>query len=98
MNAEFKELKTRNILSKEQMRNIRGGGTCGYYLQYEDGSYDFDCNKPKSEVDHMFNGSSAVIRYWCCDSCGSTFYCGGKNKGLTPPNLQTSYEKGVTCP
>lgn len=97
MKNSFNELKTRNILSKEQMKNIRGGGTCGYYIEYADGSYDADCYRSKAEVDHMVNGTKAQKKYWCCDSCATTFYCGGSSS-FSGSNLQTSFQWGVTCP
>lgn len=76
MKTSFKDLKERNILSKEQMQNVKGGGTCGFVLRYEDGSREVRCGMNKESVDFFLANSTAVAKNWCCDSCDSTSYCG----------------------
>lgn len=75
MKTSFKELKTRNILSREQMQTVKGGGTCGFAVWTGD-SYIIGCSTSKSEAIDMFNHFTGHGN-WCCDSCGSTWYCGG---------------------
>lgn len=74
MKISFNELKERNILSKVEMQNVKGGGTCGFAVWTGD-SYIIDCTTSKQDAIHMvehFTGHGN----WCCDSCGSTWYCG----------------------
>lgn len=64
----FNELKAR-ALNKSQMRGIKGGaGTCGYLSPT--GTYD--CNVTRAQAQFMATEKG----HWCCDSCGSTGYCG----------------------
>ena len=61
------------ILSEKELKNVMGGsgssGTCGY----GGGSMGSQCGVSQAYAQQMqreFGG------YWCCDSCGSTSYCG----------------------
>ncbi|MBR5491549.1 MAG: hypothetical protein IKV77_00290 [Alistipes sp.] len=83
MKKSFKELKTRSILSNIQMQNVVGGinghGDCGYLIVYADGRTDSLCGISRAAAEHMLvirDDSNVVERYWCCDSCASTSYCG----------------------
>lgn len=70
----FKELKKQNLLTREEQSNLRGGyptGTCGY--RGKDGSVECGVNKAYAQYMHDWLGGN-----WCCDSCGSTSYCGRK--------------------
>ena len=76
MKILFNELKTRNILSKRQMQHVRGGGgTCGYVGPVVNGSRTVMCNISKEEA-LFWVGESGNVASWCCDSCGTTWYCG----------------------
>lgn len=86
MKTSFNELKTRNILSKEQMQNIKGGGTCGYAVWTGD-SHIIACDVSKTEAQEMLNHFTNHGN-WCCDSCGSTWYCGSKTGGSGSGNLR----------
>ena len=68
----------KKVLGPKELKNIKGGsgcgnlglGTCGY--RSGDGSF-CACGIPQAEAQaeaSLYNG------YWCCDSCGSTGYCG----------------------
>jgi natural product precursor len=57
-------------LSREEMKTVVGGGTCGW-----SGGGQHDCNVSKAEALHM--SSSHPDGYWCCDSCNTSSYCGG---------------------
>lgn len=59
-----------NALSKSQMREVKGGGTCGYY-NLKSGTVA--CNVSKSIA---LAGVADHSDYWCCDSCSTTSYCG----------------------
>ncbi len=62
--------ESRNVLSKAQMREVKGGaGTCGF--RNSNGTYN--CNLSKAEALHMYDGQAGS--FWCCDSCSSTSYC-----------------------
>lgn len=61
------------LLSNEEQREIKGGGTCGY--MDKDG-YVL-CGLSKKEALFMFDGRGDGSN-WCCDSCGdggSASYC-----------------------
>lgn len=79
MKTSFNELKARNILSKEQMQNVKGGGSCGYIVRYTDGSRESDCNVSQTQAQFIAdrtNRPTIAASFWCCDSCASTSYCG----------------------
>ncbi len=77
MKISFNELKARNILSKVQMQHVRGGssGTCGYMGPKVGGKSTIICGISKEEAMFWF-GEGGDGAHWCCDSCGSTSYCG----------------------
>ena len=77
MKISFNDLKARNILSKGQMQNVRGGstGTCGYMGPVVNGASFVICNISKDEALFWF-AEGANGSHWCCDSCASTSYCG----------------------
>ena len=74
--ASFSELKKRNLLSSESMSSIRGGrmalqngtGTCGFKTL----TGTVGCGVSKAVALFMIEEGG----YWCCDSCGSSSYCG----------------------
>lgn len=63
-----------NLLSQDEMKTVvggYGGGTCGWDGgSYSSGPY---CGYPKSYVTYW---ASIYGGHWCCDSCGSSSYCG----------------------
>lgn len=70
------------VLTREQMRNVLGGyipeeqGTCGYILIGVNYNYS-QCNVSKSTAKSQAEAADGYTHgYWCCDSCGSTSYCG----------------------
>lgn len=64
----FNELKVK-ALNKKEMRAIKGGfGTCGY----KSPTGKVECNVTKRQAMFMATQDG----YWCCDSCGSSSYCG----------------------
>lgn len=73
--ANFKNSK--NLLNAEQMKRVNGGqrdGTCGFVSYDERGNFRAQgCGISKADV--MRELSEGHGGYWCCDSCGSTFYC-----------------------
>lgn len=68
----FNDLKVK-ALNRTQMRAIKGGingnGTCGYV---KDGRVT--CGVSKQQV--MFATDNGTVGKWCCDSCGTSTYCG----------------------
>ena len=62
--SDFKNSK--NLLTNEQMKNIKGGGTCGYKS-----STGTKCGVSKSEA--LANVSQGG--HWCCEHCVSSSYC-----------------------
>lgn len=84
--SDFK--KSENLLTKEQMKNVKGGsGTCGYMVtipaSYDDPTMGYvtliDCNVSKRDALSMVSLGSG---WWCCDSCSTTSYCGGASSEL----------------
>lgn len=77
MKTSFKELKTRNILSKEQMQKVQGGGTCKALVPMPQYVTDVDgyFNKNNDLVQARLSKETAIeiaAKYgghWCCDSC-----------------------------
>lgn len=64
----FNDLKVK-ALSKKQMRATKSGsGTCGA----KSPSGDLICGVSKAEALHWATSEGN----WCCDSCGSSSYCG----------------------
>ncbi len=71
------------ILTKFQARHIVGGsmaeltedgGTCGFRVPAQNGYSGYiDCNVSKEEALAWVNEYGGN---WCCDSCGSSSYCG----------------------
>lgn len=71
----FNDLKN-NALTKNQMREIKGGGlngngTCGAISP----TGTRICNVSKSTALSAYAGGGNGAR-WCCDSCKNTQYCG----------------------
>lgn len=65
----FNQFKNSNaVLRNDQMKNIKGGGTCGF----KTASGTIGCGYSKAEALFMVEGGG----HWCCDSCGSSSYCG----------------------
>lgn len=72
----FSDLKKRNLLSIEAMSEIKGGqaayangtGSCGYKTK----SGTIGCGVSKDVAMFMIEEGG----HWCCDSCGSSSYCG----------------------
>jgi len=58
-----------NVLSKEEMSGVKGGGTCGY--KGADGT--IICGISKAGALFMLTDKGDR---WCCDSCGTSSYCG----------------------
>jgi len=60
-----------------------GGGTCGYnglFHNYHDGWPDVwvsECGVSKSYVLSLQSSAVPGTFNWCCDSCGTSSYCGG---------------------
>lgn len=68
----FNDLKNGgNVLSATQMKNVKGGGTCGYRVVINGKEY-IDCNKSKKHATDRANESGGN---WCCDSCNTSSYC-----------------------
>jgi len=77
------------FLSAKEMKRILGGGggeggyggsgesgTCGYAAWTGD-SWAIECNISKTLALQQFNHfTNTTQRWWCCDSCSSTAYCG----------------------
>ncbi len=67
------------VLSNEEQKMIKGGGTCGYRVTMAagegvDGTTTLTvCGVGKSEAMAAMSLGSG---HWCCDSCGSSSYCG----------------------
>ena len=51
------------------------GGTCGYQAWTGD-SWVIGCNLSKEEMQEGYNWWDTPYKNWCCDSCGSSSYCG----------------------
>ncbi|MDR1056552.1 MAG: rSAM-modified peptide [Prevotellaceae bacterium] len=74
---KFSELKnSSNILSSNEMKNIKGGsGTCGYLGPVIAGKSTVRCNISKEDALFWY-GDGGNGAHWCCDSCKNTWYCG----------------------
>jgi natural product precursor len=66
MKSKFEKFSGK--LSREEMKTVVGGGTCGY----KSSTGTVDCGVSKEEAQFMVEEGG----YWCCDSCGSSSYCG----------------------
>ena len=76
--SSFSDLKKRNLLSMELMSKTMGGradawdprgdGTCGFKTN----TGWVECGVAKEVALAMIEDGG----YWCCDSCGSSTYCG----------------------
>lgn len=71
------------ILSEKEMKNVMGGsgtGTCGWSgnpnAYFEILTFP-QCGLSKEEALRYFNDFGGN---WCCDSCGSSTYCGDSMK------------------
>lgn len=63
------------VLSQEEMKMTKGGGTCGYLGKEVGGIRDVKCGISKEEALFWFAEGGGGSR-WCCDSCLKTEYCG----------------------
>lgn len=78
----FSEFKNSNsLLSKEQMRSVKGGqqqGTCGFFYMGTDevSTQQFPVSRCGVSKSVAMNMATHFGGRWCCDSCGSTSYCG----------------------
>lgn len=72
-------ISLKDVLQREQLAMIKGGssGTCGYAVRDSNGSWYGECGVSEGEATHMIQGYSPGDAYYCCDSCSTTFYCGG---------------------
>ncbi|MDX9845494.1 MAG: rSAM-modified peptide [Tenuifilaceae bacterium] len=72
--SDFKNSK--DLLSQEQMKRVIGGsGTCGYAGPVVNGKRTVICGVSKEAALFMFDGGGDGSN-WCCDSCGTSTYCG----------------------
>lgn len=66
------------VLSNEEQKMVKGGGTCGYTVEISagegvSGTTIFTvCGVRKSEATGAMSLGSG---HWCCASCGSSSYC-----------------------
>ncbi len=73
---DFKNSK--NVLSNEQMKNVKGGGTCGYKIVIAEGLSQetlIECGVSQGKALEMLKMGN-VSANWCCDHCGTSSYCG----------------------
>lgn len=83
MKTSFIELKKRNILSKEQMQYVIGGGKCGVKMVVDGVEHikcDLSINDVQFVMDCITEGYDNPSSFnWCCDSCsqngGHSSYC-----------------------
>ncbi len=62
---DFNHFKnSKSALRNDQMKDIKGGGTCGFITA----SGTIGCNYTKAEVLFMVQDGG----HWCCDSCSSS--------------------------
>ena len=75
----MKKITYKSILSaltNKQLKNILGGsGGCGAAAWTGD-NFAYICNVSKDEAMDFFNHWNTSQKWWCCDSCHSTWYCG----------------------
>lgn len=72
--SDFKQNKS-NLIDKNQMSKIKGGGgTCGYMGPDVNGQSTVICSISYDEAMFWF-GEGGNGSHWCCDSCGSSSYC-----------------------
>jgi natural product precursor len=64
--SDFKNSKS--LLTQEQMRNIKGGGSCGFKTS----TGTVGCGYTKTEALFMVESGGN----WCCESCATSSYCG----------------------
>ena len=66
-------MKFSAVLSRDEMKTITGGGTCGY----RDADGYSMCGLSRREARHMSSQGDGY--HWCCDSCasngGGASYC-----------------------
>ena len=66
-----------NVLSKEQMSAVKGGGTCGYKITMGEGEFQstkVECNVSLEDVKIALKLAN-ISRNWCCEHCGTSSYC-----------------------
>jgi len=71
MKWSLSEIESENVLSKNELFLLTGGGTCGFRV-WAYGKWQIDCGVAKSDA------LLAVENWggnWCCDSCGTSTYC-----------------------
>lgn len=86
LSLEMLRLNSDEILGRNQMKNISGGGSCGAYLPSGSsaGDHNFESNHASlesSDSGQVFRGlsfgdaqaltSGVSGARWCCDGCGS---------------------------
>ncbi len=77
MKTTFNDLKGRNILSKAEMQNVKGGGTCKALIPMPQTATNIDgyFNKNNDFVQARLSieeAKATATQYggrWCCDSC-----------------------------
>ena len=68
-----------NVLSREEMKNVKGGGSCriatrnadGSFAGYLPGCHSYGTASSMYDSGHYDNDSSAYVSGYCCASCGS---------------------------
>ena len=67
------------FLNNQELIQLRGGysiGTCGIKALRVDGTYFIECNIHYDVVNEIYNNFGDTEKYWCCDSCNTSTYCG----------------------
>jgi len=57
-----------NVLSREEMKNVKGGGGCRIFMPHA-GGWSENCWATPRFADLYYEGHSYVTGY-CCSSCG----------------------------
>jgi hypothetical protein len=78
------KINLEKVLRNEELLNLKGGvqdpiggpGTCGYNV-WAYGHWAAECNVNYATVQRIIQVWGAENVWWCCDSCGSSSYCGG---------------------
>jgi hypothetical protein len=77
-------LNSEKQLKPEELITLKGGfevgGTCGYHCwaNYNSSYQASECGLSQSQVQGMISTYQSYdwSCNWCCDSCGSSSYCG----------------------
>jgi hypothetical protein len=83
--TKMKKLEKLNINPEKVMKvkellNLKGGeiggpGTCGYNV-FAYGHWNAECGVNQETVNRVIQVWGSENVWWCCDSCGSSSYCG----------------------